>query len=53
MSSPFKDWAMDQAIDNAVEKAEQLGVNDDYFVDWLAAKEFEKLLDSGVCADDK
>lgn len=53
MSSLFRDWAVDQAIDIAVEKAEEMGVYDDRFVDWLADKEFENLLNSEVCDDDK
>ena len=46
MSSIFRDWAVDQAVDTAVQKAEEMGIYNDHFVDCLADKEFENLLDS-------
>jgi|ETNvirnome_6_100_1030635.scaffolds.fasta_scaffold00925_7 arsenate reductase-like glutaredoxin family protein len=49
MSNLFREWAVDQAIDIAVEKAEEMGIYNDHFVDWLADKEFENLLNSAVC----
>lgn len=49
MSSLFKDWAVDKAIDRAVEKAEDLRtqgktLNDDE-IDILTTLEFEKLME--------
>jgi len=49
MSSLFTDWAVDQAIDRAVEKAEDLRLqgkilNDDE-IDSLTTEEFNKIME--------
>ena len=48
MSNVFTDWAVDQAIDRAMEKAEDLRdqnkiLNDDE-IDALTTKEFDKIM---------
>ena len=48
MSNLFTDWAVDQAIDRAMEKAEDLKaqgkiLNDDE-IDALTTKEFDKII---------
>ena len=53
MSNIFNDWAIDAAIDIAVEKANKLGIDDDHFIDSLTTIEFEKLMSSEVPDDDQ
>ena len=49
MSSLFKDWAVDKAIDNAMEKAENLKAQgtilDDDEIDILTTLEFDRLME--------
>ena len=49
MSSLFKDWAVDQAIDNAMVKAENLKAQgttlDDDEIDTLTTLEFDRLME--------
>ena len=49
MSSLFKDWAVDKAIDNAMVKAENLKAQgtilDDDEIDILTTLEFDKLME--------
>ena len=44
MSNPFTDWAVDLALDRAVERANELKIDDDNFIDNLATEEFQKIL---------
>ena len=44
MSNPFTDWAVDLALDRAVERANELNIKDDNFIDDLATEEFQKIL---------
>ena len=53
MSNSFKDWAIDTAIDKAVERADELNIDDAWFIDSLATIEFEKLINGEVYDDDQ
>jgi len=53
MSNSFKDWAIDTAIDRAVERADELNIDDTWFIDSLATIEFEKLINGEVYDDDQ
>jgi len=44
MSNPFTDWAVDLALDRAVERANELKIDDDNFIDNLATEEFQNIL---------
>jgi len=48
MSNPLIDIVADIAVDRAIEKAEEHNrADDDLFIDYLADKELEKLLENG------
>ena len=44
MSNPFTDCEVDLDLDRAVERANELKIDDDNFIDNLATEEFQKIL---------
>tara|TARA_R110000751_G_scaffold65386_1_gene133757 strand:- start:277 stop:432 length:156 start_codon:yes stop_codon:yes gene_type:complete len=45
MSAPFADSMYDLAVDRAIKKAEDLKIDDDLFIDYLADEELEKIIE--------